>query len=64
MLSKLSRSLGACPVECHFKNQIDAFNAYKKVKEEYIKEVAESYKHIIPEKAYYGLINYKVEITD
>lgn len=48
----------------HFDNKIDAFNAYKQAKEAYIKEVADSYKHKIPEYIYNILINYQVEITD
>jgi len=48
----------------HFNNKIDAFNAYKQAKEAYIKEIADSYKHKIPEHIYNILINYQVEITD
>ena len=42
----------------------EAFQAYKKAKEEYIKEVAEEYKDKIPYRLYDALINYEVEITD
>ena len=42
----------------------EAFEVYKQFKENYIKEVAEEYKHKIPVKLYEALINYKVEITD
>lgn len=42
----------------------EAFKVYKQFKENYIKEVAEEYKHKIPVKLYEALINYKVEITD
>ena len=41
-----------------------AFLAYKKAKEEYIKEVAEEYKGKIDNRAYEALINYEVEIDD
>lgn len=42
----------------------EAFNAYKKYKEKYIKEVADKYKNIIPKKVYNALYNFKIEITD
>ena len=42
----------------------EAFLAYKKAKEEYIKEVAEKYKSQIPQKLYEALINYEVDIDD
>ena len=42
----------------------EAFLAYKKAKEQYIKEVAEAYKLQIPQKLYEALINYEVEIDD
>ncbi len=42
----------------------DAFYAYKKYKEEYIKQVADEYKDKIPQKLYDAMYNYKVEITD
>ena len=41
-----------------------AFKVYKEFKEQYIKEVAEYYKNLIPRKLYDTLYNYKVEITD
>lgn len=47
-----------------FNNPIEAFNAYKEHKEEYIKEVAESYKPYIPTKLYEAMLKYEVEITD
>lgn len=42
----------------------EAFQAYKKAKEEYIKELGNKYLGQITEKCYKALINYKVEITD
>lgn len=42
----------------------EAFLAYKKAKEQYIKEVAEKYKSQIPQKLYEALMNYEVEIDD
>lgn len=41
-----------------------AFLAYKKAKEAYIKEVAEKYKGKIPQKLYDAMIAYEVEIDD
>ena len=42
----------------------EAFLAYKKAKEAYIKEMAEKYKGKIDHRAYEALMNYEVEITD
>ena len=42
----------------------DAFETYKQFKEQYIKEVADYYKNLIPRKLSDVLYNYKVEITD
>ena len=41
-----------------------AFTCYKNFKEKYIKEVADEYKKLIPNKLYEALYNYKVEIND
>lgn len=42
----------------------EAFQAYKIVKEDWIKEVADEWRGQITEQTYQALINYKVEITD
>ena len=42
----------------------EAFQAYKQVKESYIKEVAEKWKGDIDPRVYEALMNWKVEITD
>ena len=42
----------------------EAFQAYKRAKEEYIKEVANKYKLLIPQKLYEALMNYEVEVDD
>ena len=42
----------------------EAFAVYKQAKEQYIKELAELYRGIIPEHVYYALMNYQVEIND
>jgi len=50
-----------------FNNPIEAFNAYKKFKESYIKRVADEYKNKypnFPQKLYDAMYNYQVEITD
>ena len=47
-----------------FKTEIEAFNAYKQAKEEFIKEQANEWKSQIDLRAYEALMNYQVEITD
>jgi hypothetical protein len=47
-----------------FNSPEDAFQSYKKFKEDVIKKVAEEYKDNIPNVLYEAMINYKVEITD
>ena len=42
----------------------EAFQAYKKFKENYIKQVADEYKEYIPKKLYEAMYNYEVEIGD
>lgn len=42
----------------------EAFQVYKNFKEQYIKEVAEEYKNVIPQKLYNAMVNYEVEIND
>lgn len=42
----------------------EAFLAYKKVKEEYIREVANRYKDVIPQKVYNALLAYQVDAND
>ena len=47
-----------------FKTEIEAFNAYKTAKENYLKELAEKWKSKIDERAYNALMNYEVSIND
>lgn len=47
-----------------FDTEIEAFNAYKQTKENYLKELAEKWKDKIDPRAYNALMNYEVEITD
>lgn len=42
----------------------EAFQVYKNFKEKYIKEIADEYKNLIPNKLYKALYNYKIEIND
>ena len=48
----------------YFKTEIEAFNAYKKAKESFVKGQAEKWKGKIDERAYEALMAYTVEITD
>lgn len=47
-----------------FDTEIEAFHAYKEVKENYIKELANKWKGQIDIHVYEALMNWKVEITD
>ena len=47
-----------------FKTELEAFNAYKKAKEAFVKEQANKFKSQIDPRAYNALMNYTVEITD
>ena len=47
-----------------FKTEIEAFNAYKKAKESFIKEQAEKWKSQIDQRAYEALMKYEVSIDD
>lgn len=48
----------------YFYDSTLAFSTYKKEKEKYIREVADSYKNIIPQNIYEAIVNYRIEITD
>ena len=47
-----------------FKEIDKAFECYKQEKEQYIKEIADSYQYIIPDILYQALYNWEVEISD
>ena len=47
-----------------FNTPEEAFQTYKKAKEQYIKELAEKYKSQIPYELYEALMNYEVNIDD
>lgn len=42
----------------------EAFMAYKTFKENYIKQIADEYKNLIPEKLYNAMYEYEIDITD
>lgn len=48
----------------YFKTSTEAFLAYKREKELYIKEVAEKYSKIIDKRVFDALLKYEVDITD
>ena len=48
----------------YFKTELEAFKAYKKAKESFIKEQANKWKDEIDKRAYEALMNYEVNITD
>ena len=48
----------------YYNNIEEAFSVYKEFKENYIKEIADEYKNIIPIELYNAMYNYEVEITD
>ena len=48
----------------YFTTEIEAYNAYKKAKEMFVKEQAEKWKSQIDPRAYEALMNYTVEIDD
>ena len=47
-----------------FANSVDAFDTYKTYKEKHIKNVADEYKDLIPEKVYVAMYKYEVDIND
>ena len=47
-----------------FDNVLDAFNAYKEAKENWIKQVADKWKDKLEPRVYEALYNYQVEIND
>ena len=47
-----------------FNTELEAFNAYKKTKETFVKEQASNWKGKIDERAYNALMNYQVNIDD
>ena len=62
--AQVSKSKGKREYLGSFATEIEAFNAYKVVKESFIKEQANNWKLQIDPRAYNALMNYEVEITD
>ena len=53
------------PIQLGYYNSFEeAFLAYKNFKENYIKQVADEYKDIIPKKLYKAMYSYIVDIDD
>ena len=48
----------------YFNTELEAFNAYKKAKESFVKEQANNWKSEIDERAYEALMSYTVDIDD
>ena len=62
--AQVSKSKGKREYLGSFATEIEAFNAYKVVKESFIKEQANKWKGKIDDRAYEALMKYTVEITD
>ncbi len=63
-ISRVSKNKGKREHLGVFNTEIEAFNAYKKAKESFVKEQANKWKGKIDDRAYNALMNYQVEITD
>ena len=63
-IATVSKSTGKREYLGSFNTELEAFNAYKKAKESFVKEQAEKWKGKIDDRAYEALMNYEVEITD
>ena len=63
-VSRVNKNKGKSEHLGLFNTELEAFNAYKKAKESFIKEQAEKWKSQIDPRAYEALMNYTVEITD
>ena len=63
-VAQVNKNKGRSEYLGSFNTEIEAFNAYKKAKESFIKEQAEKWKSQIDERAYEALMSYTVEITD
>ena len=63
-VARVSRNKGCSEHLGSFKTESEAFNAYKKAKEVFVKEQANEWKGQIDERAYEALMNYQVNIDD
>ena len=62
--ARVNKSKGKPEYLGSFKTELEAFNAYKEVKENYLKEIANKWKSQIDIRAYEALMNYTVDIDD
>ena len=63
-VARVAKNKGKSEYLGSFKTELEAFNAYKKAKESFVKEQANKWKSQIDIRAYNALMNYTVEITD
>ena len=63
-VAQVNRNKGQQECLGSFKTELEAFNAYKKAKESFVKEQANKWKDKIDERAYEALMNYEVNIDD
>ena len=63
-VARVSRNKGGSEHLGLFNTEIEAFNAYKQAKENYIKELANKWRDRIDPRAYNALMEYQVEIDD
>ena len=63
-VAQVSKNKGKSEYLGLFNTEIEAFNAYKKAKESFVKELANRLKSQIDDRAYKALMNYEVNIND
>ena len=63
-MAQVSKNKGGSEYLGSFNTELEAFKAYKKAKESFIKEQANEWKDKIDPRAYNALMKYTVEITD
>ena len=63
-IAQVNKNKGKSENLGYFKTELEAFKAYKKAKEAFVKEQANKWRGKIDDRAYNALMNYTVEITD
>ena len=63
-VARVNKSKGGSEYLGYFATEIEAFKAYKKAKESFVKEQANKWKSQIDPRAYNALMNYEVDIDD